>query len=84
MESQSIEVSIGANTTVNGTLNIEVSGYRAFGIVGVAPNVFGILPERFDVGQVDGKDVVSYRFRNVATSTTTVTLWFRVMYMKKK
>lgn len=83
MESQGIEVSIGANTTVNGKLNIEVSGYRAFGIVGIAPNVFGVIPERSDVGQVDGKDVVFYRFRNVTKSTVTVTLWFRVMYLKE-
>lgn len=83
MESQGIEVSINANSTVNGTLNIEVAGYRAFGIVGIAPNVFGVVPERFDTSQVDGKDVVSYRFRNVATSTVTVKLWFRVMYLKE-
>ena len=82
IEAKSIEISIGANKTVSGTLDVEIAGYQAYGIVGVFPNVFGILPERFDVGQAGGKDVINYRFLNRATSTVNVKLWFNVMYIK--
>ena len=62
--------------------DVSLEGYVPIGVVGFASNVYGVLPERFDVGLDGDISVLTFRVRNRNSSATTVTVWVHVLYVK--
>lgn len=83
IEQKSAKVSIEANGVSVSKIDIDISGYKAIAVSGFAPNVYGVIPELIEVFEENSRDVLSYRFRNINTSTANPTLWFRIMYLKE-
>ena len=83
IERKSAKVSIEANGVSVSKIDIDISGYKAIAVSGFAPNVYGVIPELIEVSEENSRDVLSYRFRNINTSTANPTLWFRIMYLKE-
>lgn len=62
--------------------DVSLEGYVPIGVVGFAPNVYAVLPERFDVGLDEDPNRLTFRVRNRNSSATTATVWVRVLYVK--
>ena len=79
-KNKGISVTIKANNVVNSSADISEEGYTAVGIIGVAPNVYGVVPESWAVNQ--DTQVLTYRARNVTSRQVTLTLWYEILYIK--
>lgn len=82
MESYGFEVTVPANGTTNQTEDISLEGHTALGVVGWAPNVYGVVPERFNVVPDGDKNILIFRARSMRSGSTTLTIWFNILYVK--
>lgn len=79
-KSKGISVTIKANGNVNSSVDISEEGYTAVGIIGVAPNAYGVVPESWSV--IQDTQVLYYRARNDNSRQVTLTLWYEILYIK--
>ena len=62
--------------------DVSLEGHVPLGVVGFAPNAYGVLPERFDVGVDGDPNILTFRVRNRNSASTTARVWVRVLYVK--
>lgn len=82
MKSHGFEVTVPANGVIHQTEDVSLEGYTPLGVVGWAPNVYGVVPERFDVGLDGDNNILTFRARSVNGRSTTVAIWFNILYVK--
>ena len=81
-ESYGYKVTVAAGNVLHQSHDVSLEGYVPIGVVGFAPNTYGVLPERFDVGADENPNILTFRVRNRNSSATTATVWVHVLYVK--
>lgn len=82
VKSYGYEVTVAAGGVLQQSHDVSLEGYTSLGVVGFAPNVYGVLPERFGVGDDGDPNTLTFRVRNRNSASTTVRVWVRVLYVK--
>lgn len=79
-KSKGISVTIQANGNVNSSADISEEGYTPIGVLGIAPNVYGVVPESWNVDQ--DTQVLNYRAKNNNNRQVSLTIWCDILYIK--
>lgn len=79
-KSKGISVTIQANGNVNSSADISEEGYTPIGVIGISPNVYGIVPESWNVDQ--DTQVLHYRAKNNNNRQVSLTIWYDILYIK--
>ena len=73
-------MTIPADNVVNSSADISEEGYEPIGVVAIAPNVYGVVPESWSVD--GGAQLLTYRARNITSRQVTLTIWYEILYIK--
>lgn len=79
-KSKGVGMTLAASANVNSSADISEEGYTPIGVLGIAPNVYGVVSESWNVDQ--DTQVLHYRARNNNSKQISLTIWYDILYIK--
>ena len=79
-KSKGVSVSIAANKSANKTADISEEGYTGIGVVGITPNVYGVVSESWAIDKDDQN--IDLRVANTNNYSVNPTVWCTILYIK--